>query len=197
MKRITVDLIMSLDPCEEYSRDRITKLFSGRKSVALKTVLKTDKIQHNDKLWLLLRTQFIPENDLHELACQFAEHVLPIFETEYSDDKRPRLAIEAKRKWLQGEITTNELKAARDAAWAAWDAPWAAAWAARAARDAAWAAKAAARDAAWAAARDAAWAAARNAARAAKAAAGNAARAAAWDAEEQWQIKQIINVIEK
>ena len=191
MKRITVDLIMSLDPCEEYSRDRITKLFSGRKSVALKTVLKTDKIQHNDKLWLLLRTQFIPENDLHELACQFAEHVLPIFETEYSDDKRPRLAIEAKRKWLQGEITTNELKAAawaaRDAAWdaardakaapwdAAWDAAWAAAWAAKAAAGAAW-------DAPWAA----------------RAAAGNAAEAArdAWDAEEQWQIKQIVNVIE-
>ncbi len=44
-------------------------------------------------------------------------------------EDRPRIAIETKRKWLMGEATDEELRAARDAAWAARDA-----------MDAAWAA---------------------------------------------------------
>ena len=93
------------------------------------------------------------DKTLHEFACWCAEQVLPIFEKEYPDDNRPRLAIEAKRKWLKKEISDDELDAAWAAAWAtAWDAK--DAWAA--ARAAAWAAaRAAACDAAWAAAWDA------------------------------------------
>ncbi len=98
---------------------------------------------------------------LRAMAADFAESVLPIFEGQYPDDRRPREAIEVVRRYAHGEATGRERAAARDAAWAA-------AWAA--ARDAAWdAARDAARDvawaAAWAAARAAAWAAARDAAR--------------------------------
>jgi hypothetical protein len=99
---------------------------------------------------------------LHEAACHFAETALRVAKVT---DPRSWSAIEAKRKWLRGEITDKELAAARDAARAAaWDAARAVAWdAARdAARAAAWAAAwAAARAAAWAAARDVAWDAAR------------------------------------
>ena len=124
--------------------------------------------------------------ELNEWACCNAEVALLLAEVE---DPRSWNAIEAKRAWLRGEISDEELDAARDAAWdatraaaldaaraaaldAAWDAArdaaWDAAWdAARdAARDAAWdAARAAARDAAWDAARDAALDAARDAQR--------------------------------
>ena len=76
-----------------------------------------------------------------------------------SPDPRSIAAIEAKRKWLRGEITDAELYAARAAAW---DAATAAA--SRAARAAASdAARAAARAAAWYAAWDTAMAAERNA----------------------------------
>jgi hypothetical protein len=104
---------------------------------------------------------------LHEWAIWCAEQVLHLFEKERPNDQRPRLALEAKRRWLDGDISDDELDAARAAAWAA-------------ARDVA---RDAARDAAWAAAWAAARAAARDAARAAAwAAAGDVARAAAWDA---------------
>jgi hypothetical protein len=76
-------------------------------------------------------------------AADCAEHVLHIFERVYTDDHRPRMAIEAVRKFVNDEINITELDvagdAARDAAWAAamatawdaaWDAAWAAAWAA-------------------------------------------------------------------
>ena len=67
---------------------------------------------------------------LHEFACDCAEGALKIAEVE---DPRSWAALEAKRRWLRGEITDEEL----EAAWVA-------------ARDAAWdAARDAARDAAW------------------------------------------------
>jgi hypothetical protein len=58
-------------------------------------------------------------------ACDCAERVLPLYEKEYPDDKRPRMAIETARKFANGKATQEELAAA-----------WAAAWAA--AREAAW-----------------------------------------------------------
>ena len=114
------------------------------------------------------------------LACEFAEHVLPIFEQEHPQDTRPRKAIEAARIYAYGGYSDKTRAAAGAAAGAA-------TWAAT--EDAAWAA---ARAAAWAAARaatgDAAGAAARAAARAAAwAAAGAAAGAATWAAERKWQ----------
>jgi hypothetical protein len=57
---------------------------------------------------------------LHEFALRAAEDVLPLFEAKYPNDKRPRQALEVKRKWLRGEATDKELTdAAREAAWAA------------------------------------------------------------------------------
>ena len=106
-------------------------------------------------------------------ACDCAERVLPIYEKKHFDDKRPRKAILAARKYANGKINKRELAAARAAAGdaardAAWDAAWAAAWAAT--RDAAG-------DAAWAVAR---------------AAAGDAAR----DVERAWQTKRLMQILE-
>ena len=94
--------------------------------------------------------------ELNEWACCNAEVALLIAEVE---DPRSWNVIEAKRAWLRGEISDEELAAAWAAAWdAARDVAWAAAW--DAARDVAWdAARAAAQDVAW----DAAWDAARDA----------------------------------
>ena len=88
------------------------------------------------------------EDVLHEFACWCAERALSRIK---NPDPRSITAIEAKRKWLKGEISDDGLAAARDAAWdAAWDEAWDAAW--NAARAVAWdaaraAARAAARDA--------------------------------------------------
>jgi len=111
-------------------------------------------------------------NVLHEFACRCAETALLHVD---NPDQRSIDAIEAKRKWLRGEITDEELAAAWDAArTAAWDAARAADGAADG--PAAWAAsRAAPRDAPCGAARTAACAAAWAASRA-------ASRAAAWDA---------------
>jgi len=106
-------------------------------------------------LWMVDATRI-----LHEFACQCAEDALALVARP---DARIVEAIEAKRKWLDGKITDEELDSA-------WDAARDAARDAKAAALAAWAAaqtaaRAAARAAAWAVAgavaRDAAWAFAR------------------------------------
>ena len=82
---------------------------------------------------------------LHEFGCRCAEDALALID---KPDPRSVAAIQAKRDWLAGKITGDELAAARYAAW------YASAAACAATRDAAWAA---AGDAAWYAASDAAW----------------------------------------
>ena len=122
-------------------------------------------------------------NVLQEFACLCAEDALKLVK---NPDPRSFAAIEAKRKWLRGEITDMEL-------YAAWDAALETAWAARAAARAA--AGAAAGDAAGAA-RAAALAAARDAAVDAAGAAWDAAWAAARDAQNK-RLTRMVNKLFK
>jgi hypothetical protein len=101
-------------------------------------------------IWLATREGVLTDRELHEFGLWSANQVRHLM-----TDPRSTAALDAKRKWLDGEISDDELRAA----WAA-----------------VWAADAAARGAAWAA-----WDAAKSAARAAALAAKSAARAAVWD----------------
>ncbi|MBU2060071.1 MAG: hypothetical protein KKB38_20365 [Gammaproteobacteria bacterium] len=141
-----------------------------------------DVLGLDDALWCLRITQQTEEAERLSrlLAADYAEHVLPAFESQFPDDSRPRSTIVLIKHWLDtGEEC--DLGAAADAAWSA---AYAARSAAYAARSAAYAARAAAY-AAWAAAY-AAWAAAD---------AARAAADAARSAEREWQLKRFKEVI--
>ena len=181
MKSISLEEFKGFRPCwlETAAGARRLEEIGSRKErwTAMDILgLPESEVSAEDKIWAVTRAEIIEEEKLHEFACRCAEEALKLVK---DPDPRSVAAIEAKRKWLKGEITDEELAAASAAAWAAaWAAASAAASAAaRAAARAA--AMAAAWDAAWAAARDAAWAAARDAAWAAAwAAASDSARAA-------------------
>jgi len=142
MKKITVREIMKLSPC--YTKEQVKDLIGSRKTPLEILDLEISK---SDKFWLLLRSDYISERNLHLLACDFAQEVVYL-----KPDIRVQAAIDAKRLWIDGKITDEELKkAAEDVAYAAsWAAARAASWAAYTAA-AAWAAYAAARGAAGAA----------------------------------------------
>jgi hypothetical protein len=138
-----------------YEAEPSAEMLEGDDKVVCRSVRLVKKMNWNDRIARLF-------------ACDCAERVLPIYEKDYPDDKRPRHAVETARLYAEGKATQ---KARAAAGAAAGDA------AGSAARDAAGAAAgAAARDAAWDAAGDAA---------------GAAARAAAGAAETKWQTQRL------
>lgn len=58
----------------------------------------------------LIREDFLPANLLHEYACRCADYALSKID---NPDPRSIRAVEAKRKWLRGEISDEELAATR------------------------------------------------------------------------------------
>ena len=142
MKTVTVEQFRNFGPCwleTAAGRKRYARVAAMRDEWSALDVLALDGVSNEDKLWAVLREEFIDAPVLHEYACRCAEYALTFVR---EPDSRSIAAIEAKRKWLRGEISNDDLTAAWDAAWAAYDAAY------DAARDAADAARAAARAAA-------------------------------------------------
>jgi hypothetical protein len=86
---------------------------------AITEILKTD---HNDKFkwsnWLIYH--FLSKMDRIRYAVYAAEQVIGIFEKEYPEDKRPRKAIQAAKRYLKyptRKIDPAVIFAARSAAW--------------------------------------------------------------------------------
>ena len=85
----------------------------------------------DDTLWALQAVPYDQRKERDLIARLFAagcaEHVLPIYEQQYPDDKRVRLCIEASRRFAYGEISREELAAydaARASAYAAAEQDW-------------------------------------------------------------------------
>ena len=185
MKTITYEDFVSFKPCwltndeeRDEHADQLARYRAMRDEWSALDILRLDEVDAEDRLWLVLREELIDAQILHEFACRCAERALSRIK---KPDARSVAAIEAKRKWLRGEISDGGREAARDVGGAAkravpGDAAWDAAWAA--ARAAAW-------DAAWSAARAAAWY-----------AAWDAAMYAARAAEREWQIAELMRMLE-
>jgi len=173
--------VVSIEQLPMWLGERIFEVEVGDEIVHAddKSVVRTCRLTRECTGW--------NERTARLFACDCAERVLPLYEAYYDDDS-PRKAIEVARRYAEGTATREELAASRAAArYAAWAAEEAAA-------------EAAARAAAWAAAEAAAWAASRAAARyaawAAEEAAARAASRAARDAERNWQIERLGEILE-
>ena len=159
--RITVDNIMAAEPCEGYTRERVEALWDGRDALEPEEILALD-IPREDIIWAMTKVVITDDRRRRLIACDITEEIaLPIWEELSPHDWRLRTAVETSRRYVHGEATDEDLRAAWDATWSA--ARSAASYAASdAARSAAWyAAWYAARDADSDAASDAAWDAAR------------------------------------
>ena len=53
----------------------------------------------------------LPGRVCDELACDFAERVLPVWESAYPRQRKPRQALEARRAWLAGQLPDEGLLA--------------------------------------------------------------------------------------
>ena len=138
VKAVTYEQFLEFKPCwlDDGRTEKLAKIGARKKEWTAVDVLRLRGVSAEDKLWAVLREEFIDAPILHEFTCRCAEHALIIAGTKDDGSNASWNAIHTKRLWLKGEATDEQLKEARAAAWdAAWDAAWAAAWAA--ARDAA------------------------------------------------------------
>lgn len=133
MSRITVEFVLSHNPCWDDAREVLPRLLGEGKT--LRECLDVPGVSDADKVWLATRDGACSERVQRLFAAACAESVLRHFEDKNPDDERPRVAIQTAVAFALGRATAEELS---DAAYAA-----------RAAADAADAAAAAAADA-WA-----------------------------------------------
>ena len=144
MKTVTLEKFLTFEPCwleEEGGEERLREIGLRKNEWTALDVLALEEEIADDRLWAVLREDFLSKNTLYEFALLCAEHALTI---DKVTDERCWNAIKVKRAWLRGEASDDELAAARTAAW------YAAGVARYAARAAAW-------YSAWDAALDAAW----------------------------------------
>ena len=166
MKTITYEDFVSFKPCWLTDGEtrikhaaQLARYCAMRDEWSAIDILRLDEVDAEDRLWLVLREELIDAPILHEFSCRCTDRAIARIEMT---DSRSVAAIEAKRKWLRGELSDSDLSEARSAARAA-------------ALDAAW-------DAAWDAARAAAW---------------DAEWAAAWTAEREWQVDELIRMLDE
>jgi len=139
MKSVTIEQVIAWEPCgidgdddgENYTPQQIRRLFCGRHALTARDIVTLD-IPRDDVVWALLHNEFLTDKQMHLLACDFAESVVHLCD----DVAIAQAAIDAKRSWVRGEISSDELAAARAAASvaaraSAWGTAWAAARAAQ------------------------------------------------------------------
>jgi hypothetical protein len=63
-------------------------------------------------IWMLQKADKLDKPTAVKIAIECAEHVLHFYEDKYPDDKRPRLAIDAARKYLSDPNEENRKAAA-------------------------------------------------------------------------------------
>ena len=123
----TLNKIRACSPCTSGWRTllkHVGKDFNPDAEINLLTVLQSNGVV--DMLWTLRATDQDSKRIASQLAIEFAEQALPIFEKRRPDDARPRKAIQAARDYLDGKISLEELQACQShaaaAAYAAADA---------------------------------------------------------------------------
>jgi hypothetical protein len=84
-----------------------------KQEISIEQILKSNGIK--DAVWALRCID--DENSVLLFCADVAESVLDIFEKERPDDKRPRAAILAIRRYVKKEISVKELTAAAYAAY--------------------------------------------------------------------------------
>lgn len=128
--KITNKTIAKLNPCQD-RHDNYLIFYKGKTHTKAQ-FLGLKNITHEDKIWVAFR--LLPLDSIALCAADIAELVLPIFEAQYPNDLRPRLAIEAARsktmtlqeKCNAAYTASRAYYASNDAAYATYAATYAA-----------------------------------------------------------------------
>ena len=189
MKTVTYEQFLTFKPCwlcDEEGRQKLQEIGSRKAEWTAIDILHLDEVSKEERLWAVLRKEFIDAKILHEFACRCAERALSWIA---NPDPQSIKAIAVKRKWIAGKATDKELSAAERAAYSA---------ACSASEAATWPAMTAATEAAMHGARRAALRSAEAVIVAAcHSEEGTVTWTTAWKREREWQINTLIDILQE
>ena len=120
MQTISIGILLKSDLITTEESYDLIERYVFNPQITAAEILELD-LPAKNRVEALLQPEFLTEAQLRQLACDFAEHVLPIFEARASDDRRPRRCVEVARLHLAGNATWQELQAVvRDARPSMW-----------------------------------------------------------------------------
>lgn len=106
--------------CECYPVSKMESIFfNGNNDFITADDIINSSIPLKDKFWFFCKKTGVEKIKNQELAIKLSEIVLPIFESKFPSDKRPKEAIEAAKLYISGHISLNELLNKINAAYAA------------------------------------------------------------------------------
>ena len=115
--RFTKNYIIDNKGCYDLSQVEKLKCINN-KSITLKQLFRDLPIK--DFTWFLVKSCDLTLTEKKQFAIHCAKQVLPIYEKHYPEDKRIRECIEATELYLKGDISIDELREKRHAAYAAY-----------------------------------------------------------------------------
>ena len=63
MKSCTVDQVLAWDPCDSYTRERLTTIFAGRESLTAREIAALTDVPWRDRLWTLRHNYWRDDRD--------------------------------------------------------------------------------------------------------------------------------------
>jgi|SRR5947209_10406570 len=115
MQTIPLDVLLTSDLITTEESHLLVGACTQRPYLSAEEILALD-LPAKNRVEALLRHEFLREKQLRSLGCDFAEHVLPVFEELAPEDFYPRACVEAARLYTDGIIGIRLLRIALDKA---------------------------------------------------------------------------------
>lgn len=109
MKTISSNVLLSSKLLSAEDSFSLSIELEQRPQLTASEIIELDLPARN-RVEALLQEEFLEEAQLRELACDFAEHTLHVFEWYCPGDTRPRKLVESARLYYAGRINRERLK---------------------------------------------------------------------------------------
>lgn len=116
VKTVSSNVLLSSELLSNEDSFSLSIELNGREQLTALEVIELDLPARN-RVEALLQKAFLEENHLRELACDFAEHTLRVFEWYCPSDTHPRDFVRSARLYYAGRIGKEKLREAFIETW--------------------------------------------------------------------------------
>lgn len=111
VETVSLDVLLRSDLITNEETYPLVGAFSHRPQLTAREIIALD-LPAKVRVEALLQYEFLTENQLQELSCEFAKHTLYVFEEHAPEDRRLHLCLDVARLYFQGLIKRQRLEEA-------------------------------------------------------------------------------------